>query len=169
MYNGETRLMALFHQVHFSNLEGYTPVCVQRAFKFLVVEADIHLAIGIIGATVMPHSIFLGSALATQDRVNAKPEETSRPLSRTSSTSSDSGSLPDLKAPRPERLSVVRRVRDFVRGLFWVTSERHVPNEPKSHAERENNSLGFVRAHIYHGMVDIVVSLFGLAVIINAL
>src|SRR5712691_3024137 len=30
-------------------------------------------AVGIIGATVMPHGLFLGSALATQDRASVKP------------------------------------------------------------------------------------------------
>ncbi|KAG2155702.1 smf Mn2+ and Fe2+ transporter [Suillus clintonianus] len=40
---------------------------------------------------------------------------------------------------------------------------------PTSHEGRENNALEFVQSHLYHGMVDVVSSLLGFAVIINAL
>ncbi|ETW87567.1 Mn2+ and Fe2+ transporter of the NRAMP family [Heterobasidion irregulare TC 32-1] len=63
----------------------------------------IYTAVGILGATVMPHAIFLGSFLATQDRV------------------------------RPD-----------------------------------NNSLEFIQAHLGHGIVDMVMSLLGVAVPINS-
>lgn len=39
----------------------------------------------------------------------------------------------------------------------------------KCHSERSNNSLQFIRAHLWHGIVDMVISLLGLAVVINAL
>ena len=39
----------------------------------------------------------------------------------------------------------------------------------KSHSEHQNNSYEFVRAHIYHGTIDVVGSLLGFAVVINAL
>jgi metal iron transporter len=40
---------------------------------------------------------------------------------------------------------------------------------PKSHEHRENNALEFVQSHLHHGIVDVVGSLLGFAVIINAL
>ncbi|KIY53634.1 putative transporter of the NRAMP family [Fistulina hepatica ATCC 64428] len=73
--------------------------------KYLVKSGALYISVGILGATVMPHSLFLGSALATQDRL----------------------------------------------------------------AMKSNNSLSFIRAHMYHGMVDVAGSLLGFAVLINSL
>jgi metal iron transporter len=42
-------------------------------------------------------------------------------------------------------------------------------DEFASHADRPNNSLPFIKAHLHHAIVDIVVNLLGLAVIINSL
>ncbi|EEB88195.1 hypothetical protein MPER_14104, partial [Moniliophthora perniciosa FA553] len=39
------------------------------------------LSVGILGATVMPHSLFLGSALATQDRITPPSYQGSGPNS----------------------------------------------------------------------------------------
>jgi hypothetical protein len=55
-----------------------------------------------------------------------------------------------------------------------IVSVFHVDNlqaklEPKSHAEHDNNPYAFVRAHIYHGTIDMILSLLGLAVVINSL
>ena len=38
-----------------------------------------------------------------------------------------------------------------------------------SHADRPNNSLSFIKAHLHHAIVDVVVNLLGLAVVINSL
>ena len=56
--------------------------------------ASVYLAVGILGATVMPHAIFLGSHLATQDRISRGPDK----LSRIDSTFSIDS---DLTAARP--------------------------------------------------------------------
>lgn len=42
-------------------------------------------------------------------------------------------------------------------------------DEYASHADRPNNSLSFVKAHLHHAIVDLIVNLLGLAVIINSL
>ncbi|KIP11464.1 hypothetical protein PHLGIDRAFT_63938 [Phlebiopsis gigantea 11061_1 CR5-6] len=73
----------------------------------------LYTAVGILGATVMPHALFLGSFLATQDRTGEH-----------------------MPAPLP--------------------------------SPRENNELRFIQAHLKHGIVDVVASLLGLAVPINA-
>ena len=122
-------------------------------------------AIGIIGATVMPHSIFLGSTLATQDRI------TKSKLSRIESRqTADSEATAALSVWRmPTFLQAVRRVRSGFASTFRIVPIEEYASEPKTHADHENNSYTFVRAHIYHGMVDIAVSLLGIAVVINAL
>ncbi|KAF9062045.1 smf Mn2+ and Fe2+ transporter [Rhodocollybia butyracea] len=74
-----------------------------------------YTSIGILGATVMPHSLFLGSALATQDR----------------------DSLP--------------------------------PSVEESRITLFSSSAIFVKRHLYHGIVDMVGSLLGFAVVINSI
>ncbi|KAF8971905.1 natural resistance-associated macrophage protein-domain-containing protein [Flammula alnicola] len=90
---------------------GYIPS------KHVFASGGVYTSVGIIGATVMPHSLFLGSALATQDRPPAS--------------------------------------------AYSTAATRH--------SERQNNSFEFIRAHIYHGTVDVVGSLLGFAVMINSL
>lgn len=105
-------------------------------------------AVGIIGATVMPHGLFLGSALATQDRASVKPV--------------DLPSMPDQRATRSTGL--LRRFLNLVRPTHTDAQDEYA-----SHADRPNNTLSFVKAHLRHSIVDIVVNLLGLAVIINSL
>ncbi|KZP04132.1 Nramp-domain-containing protein [Athelia psychrophila] len=123
-------------------------------------SGGIYTSVGILGATVMPHSLFLGSALATQDRLAASPSKTPSP--------------DGLLSTAPSRVPLPRRIATFFRSIFTVTFTGHsfkddYEPEPKTHAERENNALGFVRAHLWHGIVDMALSLLGFAVIINAL
>ena len=42
-------------------------------------------------------------------------------------------------------------------------------DEFSSHADRPNNSLQFIKAHLYHGIIDLIVNLLGIAVVINSL
>ncbi|EKM60826.1 uncharacterized protein PHACADRAFT_133651 [Phanerochaete carnosa HHB-10118-sp] len=93
----------------------------------------LYTAVGILGATVMPHALFLGSFMATQDRVGiAAPSLPPPALS------------PEMS--NPDALS-----RDY-----------------RMKYDRENNGVDFIRAHLKHGIVDIVASLLGVAVPINA-
>ncbi|KAJ7687435.1 putative transporter of the NRAMP family [Mycena rosella] len=96
--------------------EGFLPS------KFLFSAGGLYTSVGVLGATVMPHSLFLGSTLATQDRVTV------------------------------ERLEVL-----------------HVADSRETHADRENNTLDFIRAHLNHGIFDVVGSLLGFAVLINSM
>ncbi|KAI0783150.1 natural resistance-associated macrophage protein [Abortiporus biennis] len=137
--------------------------------KTLFQSGGLYTSIGIIGATVMPHSLFLGSALATQDRVKAKPDKMSRPLLASPTLSMESDASEVTQPPR-SRVQIVREeIRKTFSSVFKIETAEKYAHEPKSHAERENNPLNFVRAHIYHGMVDIIISLLGFAVIINSL
>ena len=105
-------------------------------------------AVGILGATIMPHSLYLGSALATQDRASVKA----------------------VVLPSPSRLRETGHNRHIgkISALFRPV---HADNadEFANHADRPNNSLPFIKAHLYHGIIDIVVNLLGIAVVINSL
>ncbi|KAG1813170.1 smf Mn2+ and Fe2+ transporter [Suillus subaureus] len=127
----------------------------------------LYTSVGILGATVMPHSLFLGSHLATQNRLSKKPRSPVSSLSSKVQESELTGA-----ASRREHIQYLRRATwRKLRSLFVVSrAELEALNvRPKSYEHRENHSLEFVRSHLYHGMVDMVSSLLGFAVIINAL
>ncbi|KAF5374314.1 hypothetical protein D9758_004632 [Tetrapyrgos nigripes] len=143
---------------------GYLPS------KYVFPNGAGYVSVGIIGATIMPHSLFLGSALATQDRVSPsspEPDDTPRPLQLERSFSVAS-SLLETK----------RHLKNFFARTFnsaiLVPEKGTTPMEilkdtAKNHSQWINNSQEFVKKHIYHGTVDIVVSLLGFAVVINSL
>jgi metal iron transporter len=112
--------------------------------------SQIVLAVGILGATVMPHGLFLGSALATQDRASVKPTAPPSPSS--------------TRVTSPKGFEFLGTLSRLLRPIHADTLE-----EFASHADRPNNSLAFVKAHLKHGIVDLVINLLGLAVIINSL
>lgn len=123
------------------------------------------IAIGILGATVMPHSLFLGSALATQDRLTTKLQV---PLSEIQSTASYDSA--QTIVPQRSRLrAIVASIVAFLRSRFQTSQPEKSFGEHLTHAERENNSFEFINAHLYHGIIDMVISLLGLAVVINSL
>ena len=130
----------------------------------------------------MPHSLFLGSAFATQER--EKPVEpgvddslsTIKGDEEKEYDDSDIASLrsPEAPAHRPwyRRWTMRGAYERTVRATkVWFRVVRSVPAdaEVKSHAEWENHSLAFVQTHLNHGIVDMTISLLGIAVVINAL
>ncbi|GJE97814.1 Nramp-domain-containing protein [Phanerochaete sordida] len=127
----------------------------------------LYISIGIIGATVMPHSIFLGSALATQDRIS-KPDKLTRIDTVDTGTTLAPRTIKSRLTPPPPH-ELLRRFKKGFRNVFRIVPIGELPTDPKSHAEHENNTYTFVRAHIYHGMIDIAVSLLCIAVVINAM
>lgn len=117
------------------------------------------LAIGIIGATVMPHSLFIGSALATQDRLS----KTS--LEADGESNSSLGSLPEERRPG----GILNKIKSCLSKAFRIKALDSHKNRPQRHEDRENNSYWFVESHVYHGVVDIVLSLLGIAVVVNSM
>jgi len=107
----------------------------------------------------MPHSLFIGSALATQDRLSSKS------LRDDNLSTSSIGSLPEERRPR----SILNRIKSSLSKAFRVRALDSHKNRPQRHEDRENNSYWFVKSHVYHGVVDIVLSLLGIAVTINSM
>ncbi|OSD05931.1 natural resistance-associated macrophage protein [Trametes coccinea BRFM310] len=110
----------------------------------------LYTAVGILGATVMPHALFLGSYLATQDRVAPAPV---------------------LPVPASaETTTFVQKIRDWFKSLFAVSRAERIAasREYRDKYGRQNNELAFVRAHLTHGLVDVIVSLLAVAVPINS-
>ena len=138
------------------------------------------IAVGILGATVMPHSLFLGSALATHDRISFRtPHDAEGGGSRNTVSSEkdtdDSLGLQNRPTGKSESTSEKKKKVSKIWRLLYEKSKKYMLDAfLKSPAadqlyERENNSFEFVRAHIYYGMFDIVGSLLGFAVMINSL
>ena len=115
----------------------------------------------------MPHSLFLGSVLATQDRISSRTS----PDTETSNANTVDSKMED---PEPsENISYLRRLfenfKKCILGAFLKPLVTLHSVTPTRYSEVQNNPFEFVSAHIYHGMVDIVGSLLGYAVIINSL
>ena len=151
--------MDLFRQRNCLQVDRSIPVCTTHfSIRLLIVVP----AVGIVGATVMPHSLFLGSHLATQDRLAKDSDEDLPKFSETLS-------LHQMTLSQ----RMLRRIRHVFswRSLFSISrsDETSYPPNVLTHADRKNNKLGFVRSHIYHGMADVIASLMGFAVVINSL
>jgi len=133
----------------------------------IVSPGGLYTSIGILGATVMPHSLFLGSALSTQER-----EAEDEALGEKSEAWESTPTLGEKTRSFVMNVKESFSKESLVGGAKRVFSAGRVAEEgrpPKSHAEHENHSLGFVRRHLTNGIVDMVVSLLGLALVINAL
>ena len=115
------------------------------------------VAIGIIGATVMPHGIFLGSHLATQDRIG---------FLHTDSTLSDETVVPERQTWKEKIFGPMLK---NCREAFRIIPGSHYDHVAKTHAEHINPPWQFVHAHIYHGTIDLVVNLLGIAVVVNSM
>lgn len=154
------RSLATSPQRGFSKLVASTHVSILSSqLRRVTAKRSLVSAIGIIGATVMPHSLFIGSALATQDRLSPAPP-------KDDSTSTSSLGLPETQI-RPR--GVLNRIRSSVGEAFRTKPLDSHKDRPQRHEDRENNSHRFVKSHVYHGVIDIVLSLLGIAVVINSM
>ncbi|KAF8079350.1 natural resistance-associated macrophage protein-domain-containing protein [Lyophyllum atratum] len=144
--------------------EGYIPS------KYIFSSGALYTSVGILGATVMPHSLFLGSALATQDRISPTPRQMKK--LRDNDNDSKSSSVSDISAPseaKSRSQRIVHALRELICAPFRVPLASEFATRATRHSDRENKPYDFVRAHIYHGIVDMVASLLGFAVLINSL
>lgn len=117
----------------------------------------------------MPHGLFLGSALATQDRVSEGPFTVTAMLKRNPSDETLPGSNPSeqLYKDRAESKKIFHNL-----SRYWkptASDMDDIPDGRDGHATWNNRSQKFVQAHLKHALIDIVMSLLGFAVIINSL
>ncbi|KAK4703241.1 metal iron transporter, partial [Phenoliferia sp. Uapishka_3] len=147
----------------------------------------LYIAVGILGATVMPHAMFIGSKMACMRRL--KPEqyevtssisfkdddetirvEEFQPSGRPRRSMSLTNRGPSIHLPQPISL-----------GQFSVHERRLTPEErraedenggktssEKGGKERTKPTLECVKAHLGHAVADIAGSLLGFAVLINS-
>ncbi|KAI0652545.1 natural resistance-associated macrophage protein [Trametes meyenii] len=145
---------------------GYVPS------KTVIQSNALYTSIGIIGATVMPHSLFLGSALATQDRVAHLPDPAKEAqlatMDSTYTTSSETTNSGNTSANKSGSFSLTQYIKASIKRHFRIVTVE-LAQTPASHADHENRPYSFVRRHLYHGIVDMVISLLGLAVVINSM
>ncbi|KAJ6601396.1 natural resistance-associated macrophage protein-domain-containing protein [Mycena vulgaris] len=140
--------------------EGFLPS------KFLFGAGGLYTSVGILGATVMPHSLFLGSALATQDRMSVETPPEVPKLEVLSVADSRETTTTTKTLCQSSRF---RRFCEALASLFRTPPPSSSSTRVKRHADRENNTLDFIRAHLNHGIVDVVGSLLGFAVLINSM
>ncbi|KAF5384685.1 hypothetical protein D9757_006220 [Collybiopsis confluens] len=146
-------LIVLLVRVHpnwASAFRGYIP----SEKLFLTEPNAIYAAVGILGATIMPHALFLGSFLGTQDR-----EAFNQPPSSV-----------DLPGPS-SNVKLAKTLKTYFTSLFRVTpAERAAAARDyrSRYGERENNSLSFVKGHLNHLVLDVCSSILTLAVPINS-
>ncbi|KAJ7755070.1 natural resistance-associated macrophage protein-domain-containing protein [Mycena maculata] len=132
--------------------------------KYLFDANGLYTSVGILGATVMPHSLFLGSTLATQDRLAGEAPSGAVSLQSLQVADFREASLEIRREP-----SRLCQLRDFLVSLFRTPPPSPSSTRVKRHVDRENNTLTFIRSHLTHGIVDVVGSLLGFAVLINSM
>ncbi|KAG9099430.1 hypothetical protein FS749_001290 [Ceratobasidium sp. UAMH 11750] len=173
---------------------GYLPS------KTLFQPGALYTSIGILGATVMPHALFLGSSLATLNRVSDPIVHATLPYheqKRTYTFWQQFGRARRAlfwvqRSPQNESPTIQNQVTPTTAAAVSLhelspPAPRHTPSPPVAavteaetkvvpqihprvdgHRGHKNNSLGFVRAHLGHAILDIVMSLLGFAVSINS-
>ncbi|KIY72594.1 natural resistance-associated macrophage protein [Cylindrobasidium torrendii FP15055 ss-10] len=133
--------------------------------------SSVYTSVGIIGATVMPHSLYLGSALATQNRLTPEEIDEADTLGSNSiSTGSEVSLTTEKKKTAKAYVSTYfSQMTIKIKHIFDAPPPSEYSTNAKNHKERENNSFLFVKGHLYSGIIDIVTSLLGFAVVINSL
>lgn len=125
--------------------------------KVLFEPRPIFLGVSILGATVMPHALFLGSHVGTINRLSEYDGEPKQSLTLTQGQGQESEGEAD---PRERGSATV--------GPSESTSP--IPNLDEAEAAHVVPlSLPVIRLHLRHASADIILSLLGFAMCINAL
>ncbi|KAG8887880.1 hypothetical protein FRB99_004196, partial [Tulasnella sp. 403] len=147
--------------------KGYIPS------KVILQPSALYTSIGIVGATVMPHALFLGSRLSTIDRLVPTPSSSAR-----SSTTDFSESPPSLRGETYDHSP------KYVRALRRLVT--HTGDDEENEAAQFAGKIGggkfgmtgapqtwerdgkVIRTHVRHASIDIILSLFCFAITINS-
>ncbi|KZP24090.1 hypothetical protein FIBSPDRAFT_1042389 [Athelia psychrophila] len=140
------------------DVEWLVAVCPFVCMAIIIAQVDVNWA-QVFDWFVPSKTIFASGGLYFPGDIVASPPPLQRPHPQTRPSTA------------PSRIPQTRRIATFFRSIFKVPSTdrpfKDYEPDPKTHAERENNALGFVRAHLWHGIVDMALSLLGFAVIID--
>lgn len=128
----------------------------------MIKNGALYQAIGIIGATVMPHALFLGSKVAILDRVTwnddweTRSDDKSRQEDVCEPENQENLDTPDLHAIN--RLPAVLAPCQSVKRREWNQIDQRMVDNP----------IDYIRSHLGHASFDIGISLFTLALPVNA-
>ena len=139
---------------NWANLfDGYVPS------HTIVSSGALYQSVGIVGATVMPHALFLGSKLATIERTNENEDDI---------PPDDSSSLELSTTARSETLL---RARSPPNGpLLHMPQPVVCPSIPftPSASPAKPRSFDYIRTHLHHAQLDIAISLIMFALVVNS-
>lgn len=155
--------------------EGYLP-----SFA-LVQPGALYLAVSIIGATVMPHALFLGAKLGTIRRIEdteevLDDEEEGLKLGKeVTSSSAEENEMAVLKGGvlRSPRSTTSPRARSTTDTHLYAPSlhllhPMPIPQYPIQELPKSERSANFIRIHLHHAQIDIAYSLFCFALVTNS-
>uniref|UniRef100_V5EA68 Uncharacterized protein n=1 Tax=Kalmanozyma brasiliensis (strain GHG001) TaxID=1365824 RepID=V5EA68_KALBG len=153
----------------------------------VVSSGALYVSVGILGATVMPHAIILGSHFACIDRMpSAEGKSTAvvdhdqfaRDLEYQSRWQAIRSSWSRLLQPKPETKTEMLRLSRVVRSLIrGRTGTRGAETDSIDESQRQRDyqidtypprTLENIRIHIKHASVDIGMSLVSFAIVINS-
>ncbi|KAK4049425.1 Manganese transporter smf1 [Microbotryomycetes sp. JL201] len=151
-------LLAKVDPVWKDVFKGYLPS------SGIVKNGGIYIAVGIIGATVMPHAFFIGNKIATQRRLvpaDYGEDEDGNPIA---------GDMPPVPVRRPSTGPALHMPQPF---SIDLNDMRGSNSKIKQISKQDDDcyrrpSLACVRAHLPHAMFDVAGSLLGFAVLINS-
>ena len=136
----------------------------------IVSDGALYTTVGIIGATVMPHAIFLGSKLGTIERVDDEGEESHILRSAAAKGSDgvdDALQLTDVvSVPSHEPHPPILSYGPSLHMPYPVRTPR-LPLQASTETKAPR-SVRTIRLHVHHASIDICVSLFAFAFIVNS-
>lgn len=147
----------------------------------LVGPGALYLAVGIIGATVMPHALFLGAKLGTIRRVEddlddlPDEEEGSKAGKEIQAEDAEVNEMAVLSGGvlRSPRSAISTRVKSTTNTQMHAPSlhmphPTPMPQYPMQERPKAERSANFIRIHLHHAQIDIAYSLFCFALVTNS-
>ncbi|KAG8982299.1 hypothetical protein FRB93_008174 [Tulasnella sp. JGI-2019a] len=141
---------------------GYLPS------KVLVSPGALYASIGIVGATVMPHALYLGSRLSTLPRLLVEPPAPS-PSAALSMMASARTSM--TAVDRNFDKSALDNLGIHLKRLIFEAEDDEIKSggiEGNKNLTDGDSKIAFIRTHVRHASWDIILSLFCFAVTINS-
>lgn len=143
-----------------------------------LVQADaLYIAVGIVGATVMPHALYNASQWATVDRLEVVPRDAEPRKSSDSDDAKgkqragleDQPTTPDHPKYLPAPLARLRaRAHGYMSRLPSASwGGPRIPS-PEGRDVHYKVSISNIRIHLAHATVDIVLSLIAFAMVVNS-